>query len=242
MNFYAFADTTEYNDTEAISEESISEVDDTPSRLSWFIDAPTYFQMHVARGRASGFEYCKNIQEINPRLNCNSKVLTDLDWVGIEVGKVFGNWRFGLEGTYYKGDMRDAYLDMGRDEAYRIDAKTRGWGIIGNVYYTIPLTANNAFLCILGVGLGLEDRKIEANSSMPLKLHDHVLRGLAYQLYVGLAYNFDDYHALSMGYRFHHFTKNMEWNSASEGNDHIISQWDSPKSHMFECAFTCLFE
>ncbi|MCQ2955711.1 MAG: hypothetical protein MJ218_00760 [Opitutales bacterium] len=236
-NFYAFADAeSEYDDLEAISENSFSEVEDTESSC-WLAEYPTYLDLNIGLGFGNKFNYAKNAEEL--KLTGGSpkaKVITGP--MGLEIGKIINEWRFGVEAIFIYGKTGNFELKINGKE-YVIKNTIWGGSLMGNVYYDIPLHTHIAWY--MGGGLGFDYLKIKMKKE-ELGLHGKSFWAPVCQFRIGLAFYYESY-IMSAGYRIRHIFQNLKIDNSIKyyTDKKLNSEWKSPTIHVLECAFAWTF-
>lgn len=226
-------------------------VNNTEGWCNWLSGCPTYAQLRVGAGVASDFSYSLEEDEIEGR---PSKRRVTHQQVGLEIGKIVDEWRFGVEVGYFHGNVKRWNDEEGHDGLdFSMHCTLHGITLLGNVYYNIPLTETQEWSLVLGAGLGVEYmwasfgmNQIPIND-ITTKHHSCVLP--VCQGYVGLAYDINENATINLGYRLRTYLKKLKWksvvasNEGGEEEEALHSGWKKhPYIHTFECSFMWRFE
>lgn len=247
-NFCAFADVeSELVETDC-TENNYSENADTAESASWWDCYPTYAQVRIGVGPGSKFNYVKEMENVEDEIDRDAfkKGVTQVQ-IGLEIGKIVDEWRFGVELGGFHGSVKT--IQDPEDGQDMMSVSMNGLMLLGNAYYTIPLTEEKEWSLVLGAGLGidiirfsLDDKERDPNTTTK----DSTCFAAVCQGYMGLAYDVNKNVTVNVGYRLHKLLNDIEWTSY-EYNDagetcKVKSGWGNVWVHTFECSLMGRFE
>lgn len=238
-NFYAFAETESEPSAMDCSENNYSEDTGTEETASWLTDYPTYAQLRVGLGMGSKLTYFKN--GIGGKEDDFKKGVFHQQ-IGLEIGKIVDEWRFGIELGYFHGSVKKQ--EINQDVKDKVWYSMHGLMLLGNVYYHIPLTEEKEWALVLGAGLGVDCIKFHLKGWKNKNLKDGTCFAAVCQGYVGLAYDINNNATINVGYRLHKLLNDLEWTSLEDkaANIKLKAGWDNAWVHTFEGSFMWRFE